>query len=51
MGYYVMGKHTSRAWYPTKEEAEKEVKRILMVGNWSGVPPRIEKVRENNQEV
>lgn len=44
-GYYVEtfggGRYTSIAWYPTLAEAEKEVARILMIGAWSGMPPRI----------
>ena len=45
-GYYVMtfggGRYGSIAWYPTKEQAEKEVARIKMTGAWSGMPPKIE---------
>jgi len=42
MGYYVMGNHTSRSWHSTWAEAEAERQRILMIGAWSGLPPRVQ---------
>lgn len=42
-GYYVMGQYTSSAWFPTKEEAQKEVNRLVSVGLWGGVKPYVEK--------
>lgn len=45
MGFYVEkfggGRYTTVAWFLTKQEAEKERTRILMVGAWSGMPPRV----------
>lgn len=45
-GFYVMkrggGRWTSVAWYVKREEAEREVARIIAVGAWQGMPPRIE---------
>ena len=45
-GYYVMkwggGRYQSIAWYVRKEDAQKEVDRIKMVGAWSGMPPKVE---------
>jgi hypothetical protein len=44
-GYYVEtyggGRYGSIAWTKSKAEAEKEVQRILRVGAWSGMPPRV----------
>ena len=44
-GYYVEtyggGRYTSIAWFNHKDAAEKEVRRILRVGAWSGMPPRV----------
>lgn len=44
-GYFIEtyggNRYTSIAWYKTLEEAEKERKRIVMIGAWSGMPPRI----------
>jgi hypothetical protein len=42
VGYFIMGRHTSRSWHATREEAERERERILRAGAWSHVPPRIE---------
>lgn len=45
-GWFVMkfggGRYTSVAWFAQKENAENEVKRIVTVGCWSGMPPKIE---------
>lgn len=56
-GYYVMkwggGKYTSVAWYAKKSEAEKELGRIIALGAWSGMPPKIElaKRKQNPKRV
>jgi hypothetical protein len=48
-GFYVMkygaDRYTSVAWYLRREEAEAEVKRILMVGYWQGMPPKVKEVK------
>jgi len=44
-GYYIMQygaeRYTSVAWYATKQEAQKELDRMLTVGAWRGLPPKI----------
>lgn len=48
VGFFVMkyggGKYQSVGWYATRAEAEAEVKRIMQIGAWSGMPPKIEPV-------
>lgn len=45
-GYYVMswggGKYGVIAWFKSKTCAEKEVKRLMQRGSWSGKPPKVE---------
>lgn len=45
-GYYVMtfggGRYTSVAWFLRREEAEAERDRILRVGAWHGMPPKVQ---------
>ena len=45
-GYYVMkwggGRYTSVSYHYTKAQAQAEVNRIMKVGSWSGMPPKIE---------
>lgn len=44
-GFYVEtyggGRYTSVAWYARREDAENEKNRRIMVGSWSGMPPRV----------
>lgn len=48
-GYYVMGSSgigtMSRAWYPTRAQAEAEVKRIIMIGAWRDRQPWVEEAQ------
>ena len=52
-GYFVMtfgaGKYQSVAWYKDKIAAQLEVKRRLLMGSWSGMPPKIEATRSQTQ--
>lgn len=32
---------TADAWYLRREDADSEVARLLMLGAWSGMPPRV----------
>ena len=44
-GYYVetwgAGRYGSVAWYATHSEAQAHVDRLLMLGYWQGMKPRI----------
>jgi hypothetical protein len=35
------GRYCSIAWFARREDADEERARIVMVGAWSGMPPRI----------
>jgi hypothetical protein len=45
IGYFVEtyggGRYGSVAFYGNRAEAEAEVARIMMLGAWSGMPPRV----------
>lgn len=41
MGYYIMGRYTSEAWFATKEEAEAYVAKKIRNGQWSHTKPYI----------
>lgn len=47
-GFYVMtwggGRYTSVSWHSTREEADREVARLILVGSWRGMPPKVEEV-------
>jgi len=44
-GYFVEkwggGQWGTCAWYVTEAEAQKHVDRLLMLGYWTGLPPRV----------
>lgn len=39
---YMADRYGSCGWYASKADAEKELKRRLAAGTWSGMPPKIE---------
>jgi hypothetical protein len=45
LGWFVMkwgaGRWTSVAWFLERKDARAEVDRIVLVGAWSGMPPRV----------
>jgi len=44
-GFYVEkwlgGRYGTVAWFKTYDEAAAEVSRVMMLGAWGGMPPRI----------
>lgn len=42
------GRYTAVAWFLLREDAEREVARRLMIGAWSGMPPRVTPGRERS---
>jgi len=54
-GFYVEifggDRYGSVGWYLTREEAEKEVARRMMVGAWAGMQPRVVAVHDGVQPI